>query len=492
MPEYGAVKGWNNRIRIGVSSALNESIWKAGRDPLLNSFTTETGVDIDKISVIGSRLPVSIVEGVKDVTGSLERNLYSKNTTYNEFIYVNDSTHYDLLKATGLGGTEGLECKILWNPISNSPDDPYNHIITNVKFHNYRVAHSARDIVVESVDFDGSQLGLPGKKKLTIVGTNVALSDYQLKIELPLSGFDINRKIFGPDDICFTDEYGTIIPHWVESWQIDKAIIWCKVPYIPASASTYIWLHYGDPFIYSESSISDTFIRVVDGLISCWHFDEGFGTVAHDTGGSNNNGMISGASWIDGKFGKALNFSGYDYVDCGNDASLNITDKITLEVWVKKGADLGNLNHWIFGKSAANAIHGYALYYGYGTDFYFCLGDGTNYHQTEYYIPSNPGQWHHFVGTYDGSQQKLYDNSNLVRTLEWTGAIDPGTSNVKIGYFGNWDRFNGVIDEVRIYNRDLIEDEISDLYNYYGYTTLNYPGKVLVRKYVFPEPSVII
>ena len=35
MPEYGAVKGWNNRIRIGVSSALNESIWKAGRDPYL-------------------------------------------------------------------------------------------------------------------------------------------------------------------------------------------------------------------------------------------------------------------------------------------------------------------------------------------------------------------------------------------------------------------------------------------------------------------------
>ena len=88
MPEYGAVKGWKNRIRIGLESAPNESIWHDGRDPLLNSLTMDTSVDIDKIFVIGSRDAVSMIEGIQEVTGSLERNLYSKNATYNEFIYA--------------------------------------------------------------------------------------------------------------------------------------------------------------------------------------------------------------------------------------------------------------------------------------------------------------------------------------------------------------------------------------------------------------------
>jgi len=45
MPEYGAVKGWKNRVRIGLESAPNESIWHDGRDPLLNSLTMDTSVD---------------------------------------------------------------------------------------------------------------------------------------------------------------------------------------------------------------------------------------------------------------------------------------------------------------------------------------------------------------------------------------------------------------------------------------------------------------
>ena len=248
MSEYGAVKGWNNRIRIGVSSAMNESIWKGGRDPLLNSFSVETGVDIEKISVIGSRQPVSIVEGVTEVSGSLERNLYSKNATYNEFIYVNDTTHYDLLKATGLGGEEGLECKILWNPLSNDPDDGYKRVITNVKFHNYRIAHSARDIVAESVDYDGSRLKIlrGSRQMITILGTDETLHDYQVRIELDLSNFDFDSASGDGSDIHFVDDSDNELPFWIESWGDDHAVIWCKIPVIPAGGTVYIWMIYGD------------------------------------------------------------------------------------------------------------------------------------------------------------------------------------------------------------------------------------------------------
>ncbi len=49
-----------------------------------------------------------------------------------------------------------------------------------------------------------------------------------------------------------------------------------------------------------------------DGLVAEWHFDEGSGSVLHDSSG--NDGVIHGATWADGKdyvlFGDAVSESG--------------------------------------------------------------------------------------------------------------------------------------------------------------------------------------
>ena len=67
-----------------------------------------------------------------------------------------------------------------------------------------------------------------------------------------------------------------------------------------------------------------------------WLFDDGAGDVTNDSSGKGNDGEIHGAQWVGGKFGEALEFNGVsDYVDCGNDASLNITDEITVAAWIK-------------------------------------------------------------------------------------------------------------------------------------------------------------
>ncbi|MCK5451870.1 MAG: hypothetical protein KAI51_00360, partial [Candidatus Aenigmarchaeota archaeon] len=64
---------------------------------------------------------------------------------------------------------------------------------------------------------------------------------------------------------------------------------------------------------------------------------------AADNSNYENNGIIHGASWTaDGKYGSALEFNGGgDYVDCGNDNSLDITDAITISAWIKRD-DLNN------------------------------------------------------------------------------------------------------------------------------------------------------
>ena len=63
--------------------------------------------------------------------------------------------------------------------------------------------------------------------------------------------------------------------------------------------------------------------------------------------------------------------------------------------------------------------------------------------------------WNHCVFTYDGENMRLYLNGSLVKTEELSGAIITNSSDFTIGK-----KFNGIVDEVRVYNRVLADDEI--------------------------------
>ena len=198
-------------------------------------------------------------------------------------------------------------------------------------------------------------------------------------------------------------------------------------------------------------------------------------------------------TWTDGKFGKALSFDGVDdYVDCGNDESLDITNEITCEVWVYPIEYTGN-PATVFSKHTAAPYSGYAIDFRENQIEWLILKDSTVcYVRTPWTAPTN--RWYHIVGTFNGSIMKLYVNGEFIG--EGNGALG-STAGYPLhigecGYHGASENIKAIIDEVRIYNRALSEEEIQDLYNYYGYNTENYPGKTLVRKRVEPEPSVSI
>ncbi|NOZ79185.1 MAG: LamG domain-containing protein, partial [Acidobacteria bacterium] len=69
-----------------------------------------------------------------------------------------------------------------------------------------------------------------------------------------------------------------------------------------------------------------------------------------------------------------------------------------------------------------------------------------------------PKTWVHLAGTYDGQTLRLYQNGEFVGSLS-----DPG--NMHSCFVGNVGRyFNGLIDEVRVFDRALSADEIRSLY----------------------------
>ncbi|RLJ00337.1 MAG: hypothetical protein DRP06_02095, partial [Candidatus Aenigmatarchaeota archaeon] len=325
------------------------------------------------------------------------------------------------------------------------------------------------------------------------INSSSSLTNYQIKINVTYDS-DMNNSF---KDLRFTNEEDNLtLDYWVESKSDGNwALVWIEVDSIDANNGTQVYMYYGNPSASSASDVNSTFIREIDGNQSVkgsWHFDENSGTTAYDTSGNDNDGTLTnGPSWVDGKFGKALEFDGSNnYVDCGNGESLNIIDAITIEAWFNR--DTLDTSTWtaILSKEAGNT--GYELQFRKGTNdigFQF-YGGGAWRFSPEY--TTSPNVWYHAVGTFDGSYLRLYINGKEVTpATSFTGSIVSSTNPVCMGNNPSFTdrRFNGTIDEVRIYNRALSAEEISDLYNNYGYTTTNYPGKVLVRKYTSPEPT---
>ena len=188
---------------------------------------------------------------------------------------------------------------------------------------------------------------------------------------------------------------------------------------------------------------------------------------AIDLSGHENNGTIYGAQCVPGRSGKALSFDGVDdYVKVPNSESLNITDAITIVAWVYP-TNLDEGFH-VIAQKRAGAGRGYALWF-YSNDLSFGVETASGW---QYACVAGIGElnkWQHAAGTFNSATGELVICKDGVcyefsKTAE---KIIPGTDNLYVGsndgatYF-----FNGLIDEVRIYNRALSEEEIKWLYEH--------------------------
>jgi hypothetical protein len=208
------------------------------------------------------------------------------------------------------------------------------------------------------------------------------------------------------------------------------------------------------------------------GLVGLWHFDEGVGTYAYDSSGCGNHGTVYGATWTtDAKFGEALSFDGIytgaqeggDYVFVHGASSLYITDKITVEAWIKP---TGIPDRW----------YGDVVRLGLGYEL--CLrGDGKleialyrsggwGWWDSVSAIPIPATTFYHVAFTYDkdggAKNLKIYIDGALDAEYTVTGALAPLGDLWISPWF--WP-FEGVIDEVRIWDQALTADQVEASYN---------------------------
>jgi len=208
------------------------------------------------------------------------------------------------------------------------------------------------------------------------------------------------------------------------------------------------------------------------GPVAAYAFDEGSGSTVADRSGNNLTGTIVGATWAaTGKYGKALSFNGTSaYVDLGNPAQLQLTGSATWSAWINAAANPAD-DGQIIAKSDDNT--GWQLKTTPDTGpetFGIAVSPVASAHAQRYSTTTRAlNTWYYVAGVYDANAQTLnvyvngvLNNASLVGSV--AASQMNSTFNVNIGRrtvgTGGGYYFNGMIDEVRIYNRALSQAEI--------------------------------
>ncbi|RLD17779.1 MAG: hypothetical protein DRI36_02970 [Caldiserica bacterium] len=206
-------------------------------------------------------------------------------------------------------------------------------------------------------------------------------------------------------------------------------------------------------------------------LIACYHFDEGEGIVVRDSSGNNNNGKISGAKWVKGKKGTGLKFgSKKDVVVIPNSKLLNPKKELTIEAWVfweAPGPEGYIWGHIVrkrnFTKTGGNNSYLLAIYNKNRRVAFAINGCGR---KGEPIVVSDvrvkKNGWSYIAGIYDGSKLTVVVDGIPKSKSTDQKEIIPNDKPLYIG--GRWSGsyFNGIIDEVKIYNRALSLKEIDE------------------------------
>ena len=195
-------------------------------------------------------------------------------------------------------------------------------------------------------------------------------------------------------------------------------------------------------------------------LVANWTFNEGSGGTAYDSSPFGNNCTINNASWVSRLNGNALSFNGFDsYLDCGNDSSLNFgTGDFTIIGWIKSNTNGGG-----YFVSKENAWTGLGYDSGiidqYGDPNFLYTADGGVYHVLDWTNVSD-NNWHLLALVRNQTTLAIYidgirDNTSVAIPPSDVSTIQNfliGCEYNSGGYTCDITPFNGMMDEVRIWN----------------------------------------
>jgi len=213
-------------------------------------------------------------------------------------------------------------------------------------------------------------------------------------------------------------------------------------------------------------------------VVGMWLFDEGEGEIARDSSGKNNDvSLHNGTQWVEGKFGKALEFDGID-----DFASANVPDAPqgtalrTVVGWAKSNNISIKGGIVAYGNPVLNCVFGFLHY---GGIWYSQLWGAA----PAFDVPTNVvvnTSWHHNAVLYDGKNVVHYIDGEKVSSEPRTPTTQGTVLIIGEEVDGN-DWFNGLVDEVAIFNVVLAQEDIRAIMNTGLYAAVGI-GKVVMAE----------
>jgi len=205
-----------------------------------------------------------------------------------------------------------------------------------------------------------------------------------------------------------------------------------------------------------------------DHLIACYNFENN----ANDNCGNYNGTWINGEDYGDGINGKCAKFNNKNYITINSDIIKNFNNEYFSVSMLLKDNDPTDRSDCAFDNK----------YFSIWNKQVYIYTDNKGQTSGSYYIYKTikDTDWHNIVvikNINDGSDFKIYLDGKLLADKNTTpdSKYDPSYNynydNLTIGaehYNGNYSSyFNGFIDDIKIYNKELSENEIKQLYDYY-------------------------
>jgi hypothetical protein len=220
--------------------------------------------------------------------------------------------------------------------------------------------------------------------------------------------------------------------------------------------------------LLSAAEIQQSYRQEATGLVAFYPFNGN----ANDESGNGNNGIVNGATLTTDRFGnanKAYTFTNPNHISVLN--SNMFGDEFTLSYWYKIGSYFGqrgvvsNVATPNGGFQQASDGTGFSYILGYS----FVGGYNPNYFYANYTTQESLSQWHHLAVTY-----KKLGPSSSVSQLYIDGVLKQSDAHVMpitftpnatffIGQNHGGVNFQGDLDDIRIYNRNLSPNEIAQL-----------------------------
>ncbi len=202
-----------------------------------------------------------------------------------------------------------------------------------------------------------------------------------------------------------------------------------------------------------------------DSLILYFSFDELDGENTIDHSKYENNGEMAGApKHVEGKFGKALELNGEsDWVEVPHDDILTVDESVTVMAWINTERHQGpGGERWQGIVAKGNANRSYSFYTESPSE---CLHLSVNNSGSVCNGKVELDKWQHVAAQVDDGTHRYWINGENVGEFEGKNA-PPGkadTESVLVGKTHEGNReFLGLIDEVRIWNRALSEEEVKE------------------------------